>query len=435
MRRRLEQGGAAMFARIFIPLKLRRATARFLNDQSGAVLALVAIVIIPVLIGGAALSIDLGFAFSRQRQMQVAADAAAYSGAASLVQNAQGKTLITTYYATEAINTAAAAGFTAGVNNVTAVSPSYDAAAGTVTVAISEQRNWALAGVFLPNSGHITTVQAVAKVAQTNDYCILSLGCKVKNPQAGVGIYVGGSASITSSSGCGMSTNCNSSCSVQTNGQANTIGMPVYTEGGYCYNSGTPTANVTQSAYGTADPFVANGFYSSIQGAAWPATTNKTVTDPVLVPNTIYADNVKFSNSPLNLAKGIYYFANGFTTNSTVVTGDEVTLVFGPNASISLNGSTQINIDQTKLPTSGVAIAGLNSSGISFSGNTFFGGQGALYFPNGQVDFTGSNTTGGASQCIQIVAQVVTLNGNTTINDNCAPPGNIALNFKIRLIQ
>ncbi len=47
-----------MFTRIFISGELRRASRTLRNDQSGAVLVRVALVLIPVLIGGAALAID-----------------------------------------------------------------------------------------------------------------------------------------------------------------------------------------------------------------------------------------------------------------------------------------------------------------------------------------------------------------------------------------
>ena len=154
-----------MFTRIFISGKLRRASRILWQDQSGAVLALVAFVLVPVLIGSAALAIDLGFAFSRQRQMQVAADAAAYSGAASLVQYASGATLIDHNQQCEAEvqGSAAAAGFKSGSKGVT-VTPTCDAANGRVTAAITEQRNWLLAELFLPPKIYTSTVKAVAMV-------------------------------------------------------------------------------------------------------------------------------------------------------------------------------------------------------------------------------------------------------------------------------
>jgi Flp pilus assembly protein TadG len=431
MRRRLEQGGAAMFARIFIPLKLRRATARFLNDQSGAVLALVAIVIIPVLIGGAALSIDLGFAFSRQRQMQVAADAAAYSGAASLVQNAVGKTLGTTYYATEAINTAAAAGFTDGVNNIH-VFPSYDAAAGTVTVAISEQRNWALAGVFLPSAAFTSSVQAVAHVANPNDFCIVAL-CS----SGSTGVTFKGSATLNSNNNCGITSDCKTSCSVDSRGGANlNIAVPVYTPGGYC-ESGTANVNVTQNAYSVPDPFAS---FKSTMPTNWPLAVTQTLPNssnsyPKTVDPGVYKDFNPNGNVTLN--PGTYYVNGDFTLNAGVtIAGDNVTIIVynsGNKSSITVNGGSIWNLDANTLPANGVALAGYGTNTVKFNGSATSTGRGAFYFPQAEIDFTGNSST--ATMCLQIVANAVQLSGNSNLNDGCASSGNQVVNYKIRLIK
>jgi Flp pilus assembly protein TadG len=434
-----------MFTGDFASGSLRRAIARICRDESGVVLALVGVLIIPVLIGFAALAIDMGFSFARQRQMQVAADAAAYSGAASLVQNATGATLGSTYYGQEARGSATAAGFTDSVNNVT-VTPSLSAASGnaaagsSVTVQITEQRNWLLAQLLGGSSTYTNNVQAVAQVSLANNYCILALGCSGAG-NTGYGIQVQGSTSVTSpSGGCGMMANCTSSCSITQTGSGNTVGLPVYTAGGNCV-SGNSTFNVTEDAYASKDPYTVSGLKTWLGNIVWPAASGLSALSSSSAPNGFYNG---LGNGNITLAPGIYYIEGTFSVNgSQTITGNNVTLIFSPNATIKMNGNATFSIDSSGAPTNsiptspttttGVTMAGLGTNTVNLQGNSGFGGAGALYFPNAEVDYTGNNSSGG--QCIQIVANTVAFKGNSNMQDNCIPSSNGAVNFKIRLVQ
>jgi hypothetical protein len=422
MRRRLEQGGVAMFAKIFIPIKLRRAAARFFNDQSGAVLALVAILIIPVLIGFAALGIDIGSAFSRQRQMQVVADASAYSGAASLVQcyNVPG----CNYYAQEAQYTAAAAGFASSGN--IAVTPSLNTAGDTVTVNITELGNWALAGLFLASNSHSTAVQAVAKVDITNDYCIVAL-CSFNSPSTGV--LFQGSAQLKSSNNCGVTSNCKTTCSVKQNGAAAEITVPVYSAGGFCAN-GNGATTVTDNAYLVKDPYAS--FETNLAGLSWP------MSGAINMPNSGNVSPGVFNsfspNGTVNLAPGTYYVDGDLKLNAgAIVNGNGVTIIVSPTSKVTINGGAQWNIDSGSLPANGVALAGYGTNIVSITGNLASAGRGAIYFPRAEVDYSGSSLT--TTECLQIVANTVQLSGNSNLNDGCAASGNKVVNFKIRLIK
>lgn len=434
-----------MFTGISLSSKLRRATLSFCRDDQGVVLALVGVLIIPVLIGFAALGIDMGFSFARQRQMQVAADAAAYSGAASLVQNASGATLGSTYYSQEAQNSATAAGFSNGVNNVT-VTPTLSAAAGnaasgsTVTVAITEQRNWLLAQLLGAGSSYTNNVQAVAQVSLANNYCILALGCSGAN-NTGYGVQVQGSTSVTSpSGGCGVMSNCPSSCSIQQTGSGNTFNLPAYTAGGNCV-SGNSTFNVTDNAYTSKDPYSVDGLKTWLGNISWPAPGGLSQLSSSATSGGFYNG---LGNGNIVLQPGIYYIEGTFTVNGNQsITGNNVTLIFSPTANIKMNGNATFSIDSSGAPTqsiptsptatTGVTMAGLGTNTVNLQGNSGFGGAGALYFPNAEVDYTGNNATGG--QCIQIVAKTVAFKGNSNIQDNCIPSSNGVVNFKIQLIQ
>jgi hypothetical protein len=103
--------------------------------------------------------------------------------------------------------------------------------------------------------------------------------------------------------------------------------------------------------------------------------------------------------------------------------------------STKINGNQQIAITPPSSgPTAGVALAGLGANSVELTGNSAFTtSTGAIYFPNGEVDYSGSTVAGG--QCVQIVAKVVVFKGNSNMQDGCAPAANTAVNFRIRLIQ
>ena len=58
----------------------------------------------------------------------------------------------------------------------------------------------------------------------------------------------------------------------------------------------------------------------------------------------------------------------------------------------------------------------------SFTGGSTQNITGAIYFPTQSVTFNGGTTTGGAI-CTQIVASIITFNGNAAFNNNCTGTG------------
>jgi Flp pilus assembly protein TadG len=100
------QGNSAMFTR-FAALALS-----FLQAKEGVVAIQMAIMM-PLLIGMGALAIDVGFVLEKQRQMQSAADAAAYSAAIAKT------TGYPAAFSTEAYAVAGKVGFVNSANGVT----------------------------------------------------------------------------------------------------------------------------------------------------------------------------------------------------------------------------------------------------------------------------------------------------------------------------
>jgi hypothetical protein len=135
--------------------------------------------------------------------------------------------------------------------------------------------------------------------------------------------------------------------------------------------------------------------------------------------------NFNAGNNTYYLDPGVYYLDSTSISLSgqTGLVGTGVTLIFTGTTpgTISMNGSS---FAQLTAPTSGtyakmLMIQAANASNANASlingdnGSTF---DGAIYFPKGDLTFTGSSSA--ATKCAMIVGLRVHFNGNTDIQNN-----------------
>ncbi|MDR3531360.1 MAG: hypothetical protein P4L90_12510, partial [Rhodopila sp.] len=73
-------------------------------------------------------------------------------------------------------------------------------------------------------------------------------------------------------------------------------------------------------------------------------------------------------------------------------------------------------------PTAGIVYASTSKSGSTFSGNGTSAFSGLIYYPNGQLSFSG-NAVDGSTGCAEVVASTVTLSGNANLAANCSQYG------------
>jgi hypothetical protein len=153
----------------------------------------------------------------------------------------------------------------------------------------------------------------------------------------------------------------------------------------------------------------------------------------------------------VTLNPGVYYIdgaGGGLTINAgAVVTGTGVTLVLTSSSSkqnsipaVSINGSATVTITA---PTSDSAL-GVDSSGvvifldpkagggsakqslnINGNSNTYFGG--AIVAPAAAIGFEGTGVSGAANNCTQIIGDIVTFIGNSTVSSDCNGYGTAAI--------
>ena len=177
------------------------ALARNIRQSCEGAIAIQMAIILVAMLGMAALATDIGFALYKHRQMQAAADAAAYSAA---IAKSTGHPAA---FRTEAYAVAGQVGFVNGANGVSItvnnppVSPpasATDAAnASAVQVIIRQPQSLPLVSLLYSGAFNLAA-QAVATAGSSGSGCALQL-----SPSANPGVSIGNGATVTLKS-CGM---------------------------------------------------------------------------------------------------------------------------------------------------------------------------------------------------------------------------------------
>ena len=239
---------------------MRKALKRRCREESGAVLVLVAIMI-PVFLGLAALSVDLGYFYQQQRKVQSTADSAALAGAQALSTS------------TAAATSQAKAYVIANMPNVPQVytcsttEPTQPAQPGvcitnptTTQVKVSV---WETAASFFGNSFGITSANVAASAtaaatAGSNSCVTAGINCSVvfamDSSCTGTGAVFGGNTQITGS--------------VQSNGALN-VGGGGSSFGSTIFGSGSG-CSVTPSGYAGQNNTFTSGPTAQAPRSTWP---------------------------------------------------------------------------------------------------------------------------------------------------------------------
>jgi Flp pilus assembly protein TadG len=281
-----------------------------------------------VLIGTAALAIDVGNWQVNKSAMQGAADQAALAAGFAMPNG-------TAPVQNEAKGVAAANGFTHGQDGVTVTvatppsSGSHAGAAGAIQVTIAQPQQRFLSSVVL-NTAPTISATAVSASPPANT-CLVALA------PSGNGITGSGSGDIKADN-CNIYVNSNTNpCDVALSGTWSISGYDVFQgsqKGGQAclYGSGsglTATHNQTFNAKPAVDPYASSKIPAPPFG---PCLADTSLTTGSLSPGT-YCGGLSFSGTrTIDFTPGVYVFdQGGITTSGTItLTGKEggVTLVF-----------------------------------------------------------------------------------------------------------
>lgn len=394
-----------------------KAFKKLWNSERGNVLV-IAGAALPLVVGSAGLATDTVQWALWKRQLQRAADSAAFAGVYARFHG-DGSSAAVTRDLTN--NKHLWVPLLSGYPQTT--EPTVSGYTYPVQVVLAVKQPLSFSSMFMADAPTITATARAAGV-DGDDYCVVALE---EDPSAS-GIIIQGS--VTVNLGCGMISNSPAaSVSVGVNGNAhNVTADPIAGVGGVPSVNGTNT----EKSYQLPQPDPYANLYSTDIPAGMPcgnmnshvvSTSGGTTT---LSPGCYSGNNqFKFTGGTYVLQAGTYYLDGiDFDAQGGNISCSGCTIILtGTNpGQVKLNGGAQLNLSA---PTTGAYAKMLmiqsasatwsnNANIINGNSDTLF--DGAMYFPKQGVKLSGS--TGAITKCAMIVGKRVEFEGNADLQNN-----------------
>ncbi|HUK58448.1 MAG TPA: pilus assembly protein TadG-related protein [Stellaceae bacterium] len=420
-----------------------RDLARFFSDRKGGVAVLTAVAMTGLL-GAAGLGTEATLWYVAKRDMQAAADAAAFSAATAEAAGAN-----STAFTAAADAIASQYGFTNGANGVVVAvnnppsSGGYTTNGQAVEVVISQTQTMLFSRVFMSTAPTIGS-RAVGLPGSVSGGCVMALD------RGSVTDVSDSGTSTLNLNDCSMIVNSSSSHALTLSGNvtinaesADIVGN--WTKSGVAALNTTDGINVGVSP--AADPYasvpIPSYSHTTCNANAARAVSSVTVGPSVAGGTYVFCNglNISGGSTKVTLQPGTYIINGGSLNISGGATlcaaascggSDGVTIVLtsssGTNyGSVQESGGSAIDIVP---PTSG-ATAGMAfyqdrsapaTASSSFSGNSTQSITGAMYFPSAGVSYSGTSATA-TSNCTQLIGYTLTFSGTVTFDANCTGVG------------
>ena len=300
--------------------------------------------------------------------------------------------------------------------------------AGDIAFRVTVQQSVPVFFSYFLHSASSTNLGATALAEVITGYpsCIISLYGAVNGATTATGTTLSGHTDVTAAN-CAI----RSDSAAKISGDVTITSEAIYAGGSIGINGGSATvsAALVPEAGQIQDPLASNtalqAALATVKSASGPSLSisGGSVT---LEPGSYSGLSVQGAAS-VTLEPGIYYI-NGDVSfgGSATVTGQDVTIVTTGTTSF-LGGSTSLLTAATSEDASGGAVAGVvlastTTGSVTVGGSSGIPITGVVYAPNGTVDFAG-NANDGASGCAMVVANTVTVVGNTSVAENCGSYG------------
>ena len=403
----------------------------FCNDVRGGV-AIVFGLVLPALIGFAGLAVDGAYWMMERNKLQSATDSAALSAAQTIQLNGTDQSI-----ATEAKKLLLKtynqnlAGVRFTVQHPPATGPMAGNAAAVAVLAERDQPVFFL-GLFGMTNTFVAT-RSVAHVDSMSEACLLAL-----SKTADKAIEVTGSSIINLK--CGMASNSNSNLAVYLSGSSNTAVSGVSAAGDIYQSTnaqlttsdGPPKSNASE----ITDPYGPEGrnLVAPKANGACTERNLKVQSDTTLSPGR-YCGGIDFTGGTATFEPGVYLIDGGdFNANgNAALVGEGVTFIFtavNNNVGVlNINGSQTVSLHAPKSGTNwdgilffkGAGDGTLRCNGMACQ-STINGGAnldlgGSVYMPSDQLSMSGGASS--SISCLQIVADKITITGNSAITGTC----------------
>jgi hypothetical protein len=366
------------------------------HGERGQVIPLVALAL-TVLMGAAALAVDVGYWRYQQRVEQSAADSAAIAGAGELAWPTSADVVAA------AKKDASSNGYTddGGANvHVTVNNPpasgAYQGNTTAVEVIISKKQPLWFGGVF-GNTAQWVSVRAVSTLNTSGSYCIYALG-------GNINLFGGGQGGITAPS-CGLVTNKDLDITGMATVDASLVGYVGLPPSGGTYTLAQPTKSLPVTDPCPTIPGCAYLTDLTLHHPELLHTGCRTFPGPDPLPPGEYCAQL---TGTLHLAPGLFVLDQGIASSN--VSGTGVTIYNGGSAGYTLNGNLNIVVSApTTGPTAGMVWyqPATNTGAIVKNGSSgtvdFAGG---FYAPSSNMTFNGHLPT-----ISLLVVNSLTMNG------------------------
>lgn len=385
---------------------------------------------LPLLVGGAGIGVEAGYWYYKDRELQTAADVAAFAGAIEKRGGASSSEI-----AAAALAEAEQHGFESGVGTIEINDPPtsgshMDANSVEVILAVPAKRFFSA----LYAEGEVTlNARGVASFETGDNACILAL-----DPTASGAVTFTGNA-LTMVDGCNVMSNSLADDSLIVSGAADVTVPCVLAAGGVAVDDGlTLTAcSLPQSNVPPADDPYSGKVEPEVVGAC--QTMPSGMAAKTLSPGRFCGGGNLMGVK--NFGPGVYIIDGGeFRINAgATVAGSGVTFFLTNGARVNFNGAAEINFSA---PTTGdnKGILFWGDDNNAFASNKFNGTAsssltGALYFPSQEVEFLGNFS--GTDGCMRVVSLTMKFTGSTTMSSNCTAYGldNIVLPGRVTLVE
>ena len=385
---------------------------QFLRSPEGNI-AIISGFMLPVLVGFCGLATEAAFWQYRHREMQGAADTAAFGGAVVLRRGGDAGEV-----EASATADAVANGWEQPIGTIDVNTPPTSGAFQnnlSVEVLLTENQPRYFTKVFYGSDPMTISVRAIGTYASAGPACFLAL-----HPNMSHAMEFWGNATATFSS-CNVVSNSTNAAGFAVGGSAN-VSVPCAQSAG----GASVTANLTL----TQCPSVKTG----VEPTPDPYVNLPEPTKPFpcvgLPANTTPLPGVCYNGMDLSgnhtLAPGVYYVNGDFNIGSNSnISGTGVTFFITNNGKTTTNGNPHFDLSA---PTSGTysGILFFSDRDTAFQDNKINGNStsimtGALYFPSQKVIFTGSYS--GVNGCMQVVSSAIQYTGNATFSTNCSGTG------------
>jgi hypothetical protein len=367
----------------------------------------------------------VGYWYLRQGDVQNAADVAAFSAAVRLNRGENSASMNAV-----ALQVARESGLDTASGTVEVHHPPISGAsvgdATKVEVVLKENVSRYFTAIYASDKVRVSG-RAVAETSRV-EVCALAL-----NTSAASALAVKGSASA-SFSNCVVASNSRSTSSVDMQGSAKFTGDCIYAAGGFTQGGSsqvqmTKCKGVETKSPATPDPYAnvvaPTSGTSCVSGNIGSNNVNTTIT-----PTLVHSTGVRFirycslsTQGHVTFQPGLYIVDGSFSSTGQSISGTGVTFAVGGN--VNLSGNLILTLSA---PTSG-AFSGLAFFGdrdVSIETNKISGTsgsvvQGAVYFPTGDLEYSGSSAA--TNGCTQLIANTIAFNGTSAVRSSCANAG------------